>query len=84
MENQFAKEYEAHGDKKSEGRRISTETVYQSYAPESPSTFASKSIEKVIYSFLDLSRFSSGLFRAIFAMKEINHVTEIQLRVQAQ
>ena len=30
------------GDKKSDGRRISTETVYQCYAPESPATFAAK------------------------------------------
>lgn len=25
-----------HGDKKSDGRRISTETIFQCYAPESP------------------------------------------------
>ncbi|KMK68210.1 hypothetical protein IMCC21224_113090 [Puniceibacterium sp. IMCC21224] len=31
---------------------------------------------------MDLSRFSSGLFRAIFAMKETQIGTKIQRRVQ--
>ena len=39
------------GDKKSDGRRISTETVYQCYAPESPATFAAKAKAKIANSF---------------------------------
>lgn len=39
------------GDKKSDGRRISTETVYQCYAPESPKTFAAKAKAKIADSF---------------------------------
>jgi hypothetical protein len=39
------------GDKKCDGRRISTETVYQCYAPESPKTFAAKVKAKISDSF---------------------------------
>ena len=39
------------GDKKSDGRRISTETIYQCYAPESPATFAAKAKTKIADSF---------------------------------
>lgn len=41
----------SHGDKKSDGRRISTETIYQCYAPESPKTFAAKAKSKISDSF---------------------------------
>ena len=40
-----------HGDKKSDGRRVSLEVVYQCYATESPSTFAKKAAEKINDSF---------------------------------
>lgn len=40
-----------HGDKKSDGRRISTETIFQCYAPESPKTFAEKAKAKIADSF---------------------------------
>ena len=40
-----------YGDKKSDGRRISTETVYQCYAPESPQTFARRAVAKIEDSF---------------------------------
>lgn len=36
-----------HGDKKSDGRRISTETIFQCYAPESPEKFAKHAKEKI-------------------------------------
>ncbi|WP_222278516.1 ABC-three component system protein [Rhizobium leguminosarum] len=39
------------GDKKSDGRRISTETVYQCYAPESPDKFANYAATKISDSF---------------------------------
>jgi hypothetical protein len=39
------------GDKKSDGRRISTETIYQCYAPESPAKFASNAATKISDSF---------------------------------
>jgi len=39
------------GDKKSDGRRISTETVFQCYAPESPKTFAEKAKAKIADNF---------------------------------
>lgn len=40
-----------HGDKKSDGRIISEEKVFQCYAPESPATFASKAPGKIKDSF---------------------------------
>jgi hypothetical protein len=39
------------GDKKCDGRRISTETVFQCYAPESPGTFAKNAKGKIADSF---------------------------------
>lgn len=39
------------GDKKSDGRRVSTETIFQCYAPESPAKFASKAAAKISDSF---------------------------------
>lgn len=42
------------GDKKSDGRRISTETVFQCYAPESPKTFAEKAKAKIADSFPEI------------------------------
>ena len=40
-----------HGDKKSDGRIISEETVFQCYAPESPATFAKNAPGKIKDSF---------------------------------
>jgi hypothetical protein len=45
------------GDKKSDGRRISTETVFQCYAPESPATFASRAKAKIEDSFPEVFKF---------------------------
>jgi hypothetical protein len=45
------------GDKKSDGRRLSTETIYQCYAPESPSKFASNAATKISDSFPDVIGF---------------------------
>lgn len=44
------------GDKKSDGRRISTETIFQCYAPESPSTFASNAPAKIKDSFPEVTQ----------------------------
>lgn len=41
----------AHGDKKSDGRIISEETIFQCYAPESPAKFASNAPTKISDSF---------------------------------
>lgn len=46
-----------YGDKKSDGRRISTETIYQCYAPESPKTFAEKAAAKIQDSFPEVISF---------------------------
>lgn len=54
------------GDKKSDGRRISTETVYQSYAPESPATFASKAVAKVHDSFPEVLEYWPKLSEWVF------------------
>lgn len=42
-----------HGDKKSDGRIISKERVFQCYAPESPATFAKNAPNKAGNSFPD-------------------------------
>ena len=42
------------GDKKSDGRRLSTETIFQCYAPESPANFAKNAAAKIQDSFPDV------------------------------
>jgi hypothetical protein len=64
-----------HGDKKSDGRRISTETVYQSYAPESPSTFATKSVEKVNDSFPEVTQYWPNLKEWVFVHNNAAGIT---------
>lgn len=54
------------GDKKSDGRRISTETIYQCYAPESPSTFASNAPNKIRDSFPEVTTYWPNLKEWIF------------------
>lgn len=44
-----------HGDKKSDGRRISTETLHQCCSPESPWTFAEKAKDKISDSFPEVT-----------------------------
>lgn len=55
-----------HGDKKSDGRRISSETVYQCYAPESPKTFAEKSKSKILDSFPEVTTYWPNLKEWVF------------------
>lgn len=55
-----------YGDKKSDGRRISTETVYQCYAPESPSTFAKNASKKINDSFPEVTKFWPNLKEWVF------------------
>ena len=64
-----------HGDKKSDGRRISTECVYQSYAPESPATFASKSVEKVKDSFPEVTQYWPNLKEWVFVHNNAAGIT---------
>jgi len=54
------------GDKKSDGRRISTETVYQCYAPESPRTFSERAKAKVSDSFPDVLDYWPNLKEWVF------------------
>ena len=49
------------GDKKSDGRRLSTETIFQCYAPESPAQFASNAAAKIADSFPDVVSFWPGM-----------------------
>jgi hypothetical protein len=55
-----------HGDKKSDGRRISTQTVFQCYAPESPATFAAKAKAKIEDSFPEVTQFWPDLKEWVF------------------
>lgn len=55
-----------HGDKKSDGRRISTETIYQCYAPKSPQTFADKAKGKIHDSFPEVTTYWPDLKEWIF------------------
>jgi hypothetical protein len=54
---EFVKAGGTKGDKKSDGRRISTETIFQCYAPESPAKFASNAARKIEDSFPDVFTF---------------------------
>lgn len=54
------------GDKKSDGRRISTETVFQCYAPESPATFAAKAKSKIQDSFPEVLKYWPNLKKWVF------------------
>ena len=68
----FGKDFELikaggrHGDKKSDGRRISTETIYQCYAPESSNTFAAKAASKIADSFPDVVTYWPNIKEWIF------------------
>lgn len=55
-----------HGDKKSDGRRISTETIYQCYAPESPATFAANASAKIQDSFPEVVDYWPNLREWVF------------------
>jgi hypothetical protein len=55
-----------HGDKKSDGRRISTETVFQCYAPESPATFTAKAKDKIADSFPEVLEYWPNLKEWVF------------------
>lgn len=55
-----------YGDKKSDGRRVSTETVYQCYAPESPKTFTDKAKGKISDSFPEVTHHWPNLKEWVF------------------
>lgn len=54
------------GDKKSDGRIISSETVFQCYAPESPSTFAKNAASKISDSFPEVVEYWPNLKEWVF------------------
>lgn len=54
------------GDKKSDGRCVSTETVFQCYAPESPKTFAEKAKTKILDSFPEVTTYWPNLKEWVF------------------
>ncbi|MDT8858195.1 hypothetical protein RNZ50_24845 [Paracoccaceae bacterium Fryx2] len=62
------------GDKKSDGRRISTETVFQCYAPESPATFASKAKAKIADSFPEVVEYWPNLKDWVFIHNNIDGI----------
>jgi hypothetical protein len=64
-----------HGDKKSDGRRVSAETVYQSYAPESSTTFASKAVAKVHDSFPEVLSYWPKLKEWVFVHNNAGGMT---------
>lgn len=64
-----------HGDKKSDGRRVSTETVFQCYAPESPATFAKKAVAKVQDSFPEVLEYWPNLSKWVFVHNNAAGIT---------
>lgn len=64
-----------HGDKKSDDRRISTETVFQCYAPESPATFAAKAVAKIQDSFPDVLQYWPNLAEWVFIHNNVEGIT---------
>lgn len=59
------------GDKKSDGRRVSTESVFQCYAPESPATFASNAKVKIADSFPDVVGYWPNLREWVFVHNNV-------------
>tara|TARA_R110002074_G_scaffold67465_1_gene158786 strand:- start:2185 stop:3087 length:903 start_codon:yes stop_codon:yes gene_type:complete len=59
------------GDKKSDGRCISTETVFQCYAPESPATFAANAKRKIEDSFPEVVQYWPNLKEWIFVHNNV-------------
>lgn len=64
-----------HGDKKSDGRRISIETVYQCYAPESPATFAKNAPSKIRDSFPEVINYWPNLKEWVFVHNNLGGIT---------
>ena len=64
-----------HGDKKSDGRRVSMETVYQCYAPESPQTFAKSAVEKIKDSFPEVLNYWPNLKEWVFVHNNAEGIT---------
>ena len=63
---EFIKSGGRHGDKKSDGRIISGETVFQCYAPESPATFAKYAPGKIKDSFPQVLNYWPNLKAWVF------------------
>lgn len=63
------------GDKKSDGRRISTETIFQCYAPESPVTFAKNAVKKIEDSFPAVTSFWPNMKEWVFVHNNDNGIT---------
>ena len=63
------------GDKKSDGRLRSSETVFQCYAPESPATFASEGPKKVNDSFPEVLGYWPNLKKWVFVHNNADGIT---------
>ncbi len=63
------------GDKKSDGRHISSETIYQCYAPESPATFARNARAKIDDSFPEVLTYWPNLKVWIFVHNNDGGIT---------
>lgn len=73
-----------HGDKKSDGRRISTETVYQCYAPESPATFTANAAAKINDSFPAVLSYWPKLKEWVFIHNNVDGIpTKVSDTVEA-
>ena len=64
-----------HGDKKSDGRRLSMETVYQCYAPDSPQTFAESAVAKISDSFPEVLNYWPNLKEWVFVHNNVKGIT---------
>jgi len=59
------------GDKKSDGRRISSETVFQCYAPESSATFSANAKDKIADSFPEVIQYWPDLKEWVFVHNNV-------------
>lgn len=64
-----------HGDKKSDGRLISSETIFQCYAPESSKTFAQDGPDKVRDSFPEILEYWPNIKKWIFIHNSSDGIT---------
>ena len=64
-----------YGEKKSDGKRVSTETVYQCYALESLQTYAKSAVSKIKDSFLEVSIHWPNLREWVFVRNNSEGIT---------
>lgn len=72
-----------YGDKKSDGRLVSAEHVFQCYAPDSPATFAANAPGKIQDSFPEVTQFWPGIKQWTFVHNNQGLTTKVSDTLEA-